>query len=192
MKPRVVSEILRNLSEAARLTDAAVADTRHAMAERQLGAARNVVVFGKRVLGLLHELGNADPGFADLFAQNRLAMTDDPKIQRFDLLAVEMLRERSPQLNVTHLAIPSAGAKFGSRPPNARVFFSGDRLGGSGWELVMGDGSIEKHYLTLPADFLPKSFKLSAVAGPDSVQELCDEFVSHLSEMIRNARQYFE
>lgn len=180
------------MSEAARFTDLALADSRHEVEERQLGAVRNVIVFGKRVLLLLRDLAVADPGFADLFSQNRLAMTEAPQIQRFDRLAIEFLRERAPLLDATHLAIPSAGMKFGSRPENARVFFSGDRLGGSGWEVMMGDGSIEKHYLTLPPEILPAGFELSSTSKPGSVQDLCAEFVGHLREMVRNAREYFE
>jgi len=192
MKLRSVSEILRMLNESAQLAESALSETRNEMVEKQVAAIRNVVVFGRRVLLSLYELGISDPGFADLFAQTRLAMTGDPLMQRFDDLAVELLRERSPQLNVTHLAIPSAGSKFGSRPANARVFFSGDRLGGSGWELVLADGCVEKYYATLPPDLLPPGSSTGPSSDPGSVQFLCEEFVSHLREMVRNAKQYFE
>jgi hypothetical protein len=37
-------------------------------------------------------------------------------------------------------------------PPGAHGFFIGDLLGGSGWQIELPDGSVEKYYVALPAD----------------------------------------
>ena len=41
--------------------------------------------------------------------------------------------------------IPEDLTRFGPPPPNAKGFFIGDNLGGSGWEVKLPDGSIEKY-----------------------------------------------
>jgi hypothetical protein len=42
-------------------------------------------------------------------------------------------------------------------PPNATGFFIGHSSGGSDWQLVKSDGSIEKYYIDLTFDYLPSA-----------------------------------
>jgi hypothetical protein len=54
--------------------------------------------------------------------------------------------------HISKLTLSQDIRRFSPPPPNAKAFFIGDRLGGSGWIIELPDGSSEKLYVQLPFD----------------------------------------
>jgi hypothetical protein len=69
-------------------------------------------------------------------------------------------------------------------PPGARGFFLADEVGGSGWEIEMPDGRVEKFYVGLP-----ESLKITTwFEFPDAPREhlgepITDRSVSNLAHL---------
>jgi hypothetical protein len=194
--PQVMgSELLLQAEDALALVESAMAELRKGEQERRLAAVRNVAAFGREVMKSLRQLCTLDAGFADWFQQNAGAMLSDPMMQEFSRASADLLTGRGLELNVTQLTIASAGARFGARPKAARAFFTGDRLGGSGWELVLRDGSVEKYYMMIPESIRPPGLRFRSEPPSDDaaqcVEELANHYTDYLREMIRAGRQLF-
>ena len=83
-------------------------------------------------------------------------------------------------------------------PPNAKSFFIGDEIGGSGWEVELPDGSKIKYYVVIPSD-LPNfdlTIKLYFCGAPESlrgvhIEELCGKYIAYLDRMTKEAKRKF-
>lgn len=80
------------------------------------------------------------------------------------------------------------------RPPNAKSFFIGDSLGGSGWEVVLPNGEIQKFYVQLPKDVpgVQISVNLHLADSPAQlknipIQTLCKNYYSQLANLCDEA-----
>jgi hypothetical protein len=88
--------------------------------------------------------------------------------------------------------------KFGRPPANARSFFIGDQLGGTGWEVELPDGSKVKYYVELPTSMgeVKQQFTDFPVAkAPEladrSVEDLCQAYLAELTQLVAAARNHF-
>jgi hypothetical protein len=83
--------------------------------------------------------------------------------------------------------------EMGPPPKNALSIFIGDQFGGSGWEIMMPDGSKEKVYVTLPAEVGKITMHLPK--APDqwekSAAEMVDEYLIKLEALAQEARKKF-
>lgn len=182
MEKKSVAEILRGAEDALLTAEAAAGELQNGPADRRLPSIRNVVVFGRAFVQILRQLRPRDVLFREWFDQHVGSMEKDPSIARFGELGDMTLRDEKEAINVTHLEISSAGAQYGPKPRNARAFFTGDRLNGTGWEVTLGDGRAAKYYVRLPEAVLPGGFEAAEVAL------LAKKYVGQLREMLRYAK----
>jgi hypothetical protein len=87
-----------------------------------------------------------------------------------------------------------------NRPPGAKAYFIGDRLGGSGWEIELPDGSVQNYYVKLPPE-LGIQFSLHLPEPPTehfgkpladtSIQNLSRLYVDYLSGLVVDAEKHF-
>lgn len=149
---------------------------------------RNVLVFSRSTTFVIQNLksvvGTAE--FDSWYAPHQDRMKADP-VMRYFVEARNNL-EKQGRLDVGHnLYIQNFSTldmkKFGSPPAGAKSFFIGDEIGGTGWEIELADGSIEKFYVALPESI--GSLTQVFVGMPDSVPaELRELPVEKLSEMV--------
>jgi hypothetical protein len=161
--------------------------------EKRLAGLRNILVFGRATLLSISALRRRHPGFDDWYEQNWAAMRDDPEMK--DLEAVRQLVVKDTQSGavITQLMVRSAGRAYGAPPKNARAFFTGDRLGGTGWEIVMPDGSVEKYYVSISESIRPRGFGFRDEGTPDGscLEPMMGKYIAHLREMLRSATEHF-
>lgn len=165
---------LREAETLLALVESALKQVVHGPADRRVPGVRNVLVFGGALANTMKAIAKASPIFASWFD------VQSPSADIESLRKV-LLREPKTRRDYTQVQLASAGKEYGPRPANARVFFSGDRLGGVGWEIELPDGQIEKYYVQLPDD-------LPAGVSFDQAEALARRHVAQLREMMRHAR----
>jgi len=168
----------------------------------RLLALRNVVVFGRSVTFVLKNLRNREQGVDQWYSRYVDQMRADELMKFFNNLRSRILKTGDPgakwvvrirQLN------PADPSVFGPPPPNAKGFFIGDRLGGSGWEVVLPDGTVQKYYVKLPPNIGsvdlefpdPPTSHLRQLIQDTSVEKLCELYLDYLSRMVKEARERF-
>jgi hypothetical protein len=75
----------------------------------------------------------------------------------------------------------------------------GDRLGGSGYELLQPDGSIRKYYFQIPSDITtvsvyfpdPPKTHLGKKLGNKSIEMLTRLYLNYLQKLVREAKLKF-
>src|SRR5262249_12088167 len=113
--------------------------------EHRLSGLRNVTVFGRAVTNVLQNLRSIEAGFDEWYEGYKKEMAADPLMKYFYNLRSEILKEGvlkvSTHTHLKHFRPSQDIGRFGPPPPNAKGFFIGDHLGGSGWEVELPDGS---------------------------------------------------
>jgi hypothetical protein len=150
--------------------------------EKRLAGLRNILVFGRACLLALSALRRHHPGFDDWYEQNWSGLRDDPDMKELETVRQLVLKETKPSATITQLMVRSAGKGYGAPPKHARAFFTGDRLGGTGWEVVMPDGSVEKYYVAISEVVRPQGFGFrDEGAGPGAcLDPMMEKYVAHL------------
>jgi len=173
------------------------------MPERRLSGLRNLVVFGRAVTNVLQNLRSTEPGFDEWYAPLVREMESDPLLRFVYKLRSEILKEgtvpTSVSAHIRHLDFPGDFAKFGPPPPNARSFFIGDQNGGSGWEVALPDGRVDKYYAALPGDVGQVSVHLVGAPTEHLGQQLsdgrletvCAAYLSYLERLLAQAKLRF-
>jgi len=146
--------------------------------DRRIPGLRNVLVFGALFRTAMEKLAARDPLFASWFDQQRM-----PK--EVDELRSATIRKPKERKDYTQLQLASEGKEFGPRPANAIAFFSGDRLGGSGWDIALGDGRVEKYYVVIP-DHPPVGDTFGKEGA--TAETVAKRYVTLLREMLRHAK----
>ena len=178
-------------------------DLRKGKPDRRRAALQNVVVFGRAVTNVLQNLRKTEPEFDDWYAKYQREMQSDPLMRFFYEMRSQILKEgRTDVLSfaqIRNLKLPEDLTRFGPPPPNARRFFIGDKDGGSGWEIQLPDGSIEKYYVELPSDIGTSSLVFSSPPEQHLGQTLEDNsigtcsalYVAYLEDLVRSAVEKF-
>ena len=169
---------------------------------RRMTGLRNLIVFGRSVTFVLQNLRSLLPTEFDQWYEPRQhALKADPLMRYFVDARNEL--EKQGRLNVTmnaHIKFFSAGdiRKFGPPPAGAGAFFIGDQLGGTGWEVKLPDGTVEKYYVDLPPEVgtVTQHFaNLPAAHATElqgfTVEQLSQRFLDRLAELVAEARQHF-
>lgn len=161
--------------------------------EKRLAGLRNVLVFGRACLLSISALRRRHPGFDDWYEQNWAGMREDADLKDLETVRQSVLREAKPGEVITQLMVRSAGRGYGPPPKSARAFFTGDRLGGTGWEVVMPDGSVEKFYVSISEAIRPQGYGFEDEGAPagSRLEPMMGKYVAHLREMLRSARDHF-
>ena len=146
--------------------------------ERRIPGVRNVLVFGSAFTAAMKAIASKDRLFASWFDLQQ-------PTEGIEELRRLLMTEPKTRRDYTQVQLASAGKAYGPRPANARAFFSGDRLGGSGWEIELPGGRVEKYYVQLP-DQLPAGYTFT---GSDrNVETMTKRYVAQLRETLRHAR----
>ena len=175
--------------------------------EKRLVGLMNLTVFGVSVTAVLQNLRNTEADFDKWYEKYKSEMKSDPLMKYFWNLRSEILKE-GKLVVASNLHIKSLNPlNFHRIPPppsNAKVrsFFMGDPLGGNGYEIELGDGSIQKYYVEMPSDiaeswleFADKSkmprIHLGKKLESMSIQALSRLYLDYLQRMAKDARATF-
>jgi hypothetical protein len=164
--------------------------------DQRLIGVHNTIVFGRAVLHILENLRRTEPSrFETWYAQYE----SDSLLSFLIDFRNRILKEGEVQTTVrTHIAeLNFALLRQLPRPPGAKHFFIGDRLGGSGWEVELAGGQIEKYYVALPR--VPGLIVNSGVTFSDApeefsgmpIQAVCDRIIERLSAILAEANKQF-
>ena len=105
----------------------------------------------------------------------------------------------SGRLHIKRFNLGTDMSKFGKPPANARSFFMGDSVGGTGWEVEVSPGVIEKYYVDLPSEIGTAGLFFRDAPGVTSptdpaqgdVVSLCNEYISTLRKIVQSAEERF-
>jgi hypothetical protein len=160
------------------LVESALKQVTEGPSDRRVAGVRNVFAFGGALALAMKAIAASEPLFATWFDLQR------PSDGVEDLRRL-MLAEPKTRHDYTQVQLASAGKEFGPRPANALAFFSGDRLGGVGWDIALPAGGVEKYYVLLPGD-LPTGYAFDG--NTRNAEVLSRRHVAQLREMLRHAR----
>lgn len=201
--PKTTRGILRSLQETMDTAEYGYKMLVDGIPPERLIGLRNLIVFGRAVTNVLQNLRNTEPDFDEWYETYKTEMQSDPLMNYFYELRSEILKKG--QLNVgvkAHIKkmyLPQDFHRFGPPPPNAKSLFIGDNLGGTGWEVQLPDGSIEKYYVSMPSDIgsvtlkfpnPPRSHIGKKIAN-NSVQSLSRHYLNYLQQMVKDAKTKF-
>lgn len=155
----------------------------------------NVATFGRAVTFALQNLRSAEPTFDKWYKPYQDEMKADADMRRMVQLRNEIEKQGRSGLSVG-TAIRSFNPstdmqRFGPPPRNAKAFFMGDsQYGGSGWEVEMQDGSVERFYVALPEDI--GAVTLFFDGDPKrNVIPICTEYIAYLTRLVALAKKEF-
>lgn len=193
MQQMTSAELVESAEDMLRLAEQGLEWIEAGAKDKRLAGLRNVLVFGRACMLGLSALRRRHPGFDDWYEQNWAGLRDDPAMKGLETLRQLVMKETKSATVITQLMVRSAGRGYGSPPKNARAFFTGDRLGGTGWEIVMPDGSIEKYYVAISDAIRPVGFGFLDEGTPaeSCIEPIMKKYVAHLREMSRSAREHF-
>ena len=113
-------------------------------------------MFGRAVTNVLQNLRSVDDRFDAWYQPFRKEMESDPLMRYLYTLRSQILKEGALPTGMTicirELQLPRDMARFGPPPPGAKGLFIGDSTGGSGWNVELPAGRIEKYYAEMPGD----------------------------------------
>jgi len=201
---RTTTDIIKNAEETLKTAKQGLKDLIKGPRERKLSGLRNLIVFGRAITNILQNLRSTESDFDTWYERYKEEMRNDQLMKYFYELRSKILKEglleTSTHTYIKQLRIPEDLAQFGPPPPNARGFFIGDNLGGSGWEIQLPDGSIEKYYAELPSDIgsvslhfpnAPK-YHLGQEIDDTSILNLAKLYVDYLHQLVMAAKERFK
>lgn len=159
---------------------------------RRLPGFRNAVVFGRSVTNVLEHLRGKVDNFDAWYKARSAALGADPGFARLYKMRSEILKEGtgnpSMSMYIEHLNTADLEPLMRNPPPGAKNFFVGDQSGGSGWEVDVGEGEVERYYVALPPEVrLITSYSL----GDEEAGDLLTRYLAALDQMIREAKTHF-
>lgn len=197
-----IHKILRNTEETLRTAEHGLVMIDNEDPTFRLTGLRNVVVFGRAVTNAIQKLRSKHPEFEKWYQPWVDRMKEDGIIRYFYELRSEILKEGKLPTHISFSGSrinPSNLMKSIPRPPGAKRFFFGDRLGGSGWVVETGDGQEEKFYVNISEntpgiDKLKVSIHLTEAPNGfenKSINELASYYIDFLKEIIADAKAVF-
>jgi hypothetical protein len=171
---------------------------------RRLAGLRNAVVWGRAVTNVLQNIKTFDrERFARWYEPRQAVLRENADFKYLYELRSQLLKEGvlgriSGSMHIEHFNTNQLAELH--PPPGARGFFLGDRLGGSGWEVALGDGTVETYYIELPttwkiktaAHFADVTTELGLPPPAKPIDRLLAEYLDHLSGLIRDADAEFK
>jgi hypothetical protein len=173
-------------------------------ARRPLGIY-NVAVFGRSVTLVLQNMRTIDrAGFDAWYAPYAKEMETDPLADYFKKLRNEILKQGAPStgmsMHIEHLDSSEIQALIADPPAGAKGFFIGDQLGGSGWQIELPDGTVDKYYVQLPETLRvtvslhlpdPPTEHVGDPLSDTSITALCRLYVRYLERVVADAEAHF-
>ncbi len=167
---------------------------------RRMAGLRNVIVWGRAVTSVLQTLRGTGKHFDDWYAPYVAEMRADPAMRAMYELRSRVLKEGDLPVHSSMTFTGNPGEimrRVGPPPPGAKGFFIGDRIGGSGWEVALADGTTEKFYVEIPPIAgVSIEMKVHLSDAPDEVknmaiEQLCERYLTYLEGVVDDARRRF-
>lgn len=201
MSAKTTKDILQKTKDALKAAELGLDDVVKDDPNRRASGLRNVVVFGRSVTNILQNLRSTEPSFDDWYRKYREEMEKDELMRYMYELRSIILKEGELQTSssVYIRKLNTNDVSRFPRPPNAIGFFVGDGLGGSGWQVKMPDGSIERYYVDLPEETCevnlnfrnaPKMHRGKDIED-NRVQHICLLYVTYLRDMVSDVYRVF-
>lgn len=185
-------QVIEKARVALRNAHLGLADFRSEDPSRRLAGFQNAIVFGRSVTNVLENLRSRVPSFDDWYKPRSAALGEDPGFRRLYLMRSEILKQGDGRpdmlLEADVIRVSDFEALMKNPPPGALGFFVGDDVGGSGWEVDLGDGTTAKYYVQLP-ESLGVTFRLT-IQGEDAAA-LLDRYLRAMADLIDDAVQQF-
>jgi hypothetical protein len=200
---RTTLDIIRSAEDTLKTAIQGLEDLVKGPQERKLSGLRNLVVFGRAVTNIIQNLRSTEQDFETWYKKYQEEMKSDPLLKYFYELRSKILKEgvlkTLTKVFIRKLEVPKDLAGFGTPPQNAKGFFIGDTLGGSGWEVELPDGSLEKYYVELPSDIgsisvhFPDApnYHLGKEIEDTSITKLAKLYINYLRNLIIAAKDRF-
>lgn len=167
---------------------------------KRIAGVRNLIVFGRAVTNVLQNLRGIVSDFDNWYQPYVTELKANPLFRFFYEARSEILKQG--KLN-THSSLAMSGNPFllmqkFPRPPHAKSFFIGDKIGGSGWEIEMPDGAKVKYYVDLPNEI--PGFKLDLSLHLDNAPEgfrdlpaleACQKYYDYLEHVVIDAKRKY-
>ena len=197
-----VNDVLRRARETLEIAKLGLVDvTKHP--SRRLSGLSNLVVFGRAVTNVLQNLRSISPGFDSWYEPLKRELAADPLMKFFYGLRSRILkRGETGVAGYTHIKkfeFPVDMARFGAPPQNARSFFIGDSVGGTGWEVEVAPGVMEKYYVEVPSEIGTAGLYFRNAPGIDisstpnnaDIAPLCSRYIERLEKIVESAEAEF-
>ncbi len=195
-----IVEVLRNTRSTLRRAELALEGFPNVPdRERAVAAMHNVVIMGRAVTNVLQNLRSKVQGFDDWYSSWKEEMSRDPLLRYLYKLRTEILKRGKEGTTNTTMVHSFSSSDIPPAPPNAVGFFIGDQNGGSGWEVRLEDGTIQKIYVALPEDKVRswlgfEDFPGEHLGSPiadDSLENVCQLYVQYLRRLVEAAERRF-
>ncbi len=201
MPNQAVQEVLRRARDVFNTASRGLEDTRSNPARRITGI-HNAVVFGRAVTNVLENLRSKDSRFDGWYAEISAALSADPLMKYFYKLRSQILKQgvsgTSTYAHIKKFNFPQDMRQFGPPPANARGFFIGDQHGGSGWEVDISQGVVEKFYVELPPEIGVAGLYFRDTPGADQsappdldAVALCGKYLDRKEDILKRAESFF-
>lgn len=197
-----IEAVLQRADETLQTAMLGLSDLLDSSRDRRMSGLRNVIAFGRSVTFVLQNLRSVvREEFDAWYEPHQKSLKNDPLMRYFVEARNEL--EKQGKLSVstsTHIRFFSSTdiAKLGRPPTGAKGFFIGDQFGGSGWEVELADGSMEKYYVDLPssiAEVKQHFSNLPEAMAPElkgaTVEELSQRYLERLESLVFAARTHF-
>lgn len=172
---------------------------------RRIAGLRNCVVFGRAVTNVLQNLRSFDRERFDKWYQPfREAMEKNSTFKYLYELRTQVLKQgtvgkTTSSTYIEHLGPAELAKLTKNPPPNAKGFFMGDALGGSGWVVELPDGAEETYYVDIPGDirvtvssqFADAIHDMGLPPPAKPIDEVLTEYVDYLSKLVAAAGREF-
>jgi hypothetical protein len=155
------------------------------------------------VTNVLQNLRSTEKDFEEWYRPYVAEMKTNPLMKFFYELRTRILKRGEMGVgNYVHIkefGFPRDMAKFGPPPKNAKSFFIGDQTGGTGWEVEVQPGLVEKYYVALPDEVgvaglyfqdAPEMGGRKDVTESDVVA-LSERYLTQLEEIVTSAERRF-
>lgn len=170
---------------------------------RRIAGLRNAIVFGRAVTNVLQNIKTFErDNFDQWYAPHQREMRENVDFKYLVELRNQVLKEgvlgsTSGSLMIDYF--DSSQLKQLRRPAGGKAFFMGDRLGGSGWEVELADGSTETYYVDLPTSwqvkagshFVDVTTQLGLEPPKTPIDQLLTNYLNYLSRLVAEARRMF-
>lgn len=203
--PRDAETVLAKAKESLADAGQGLRDLMGDIPPRRRSGLRNVAVFGRSVTFVLQTLRAVDAERFDTWYEPwKAEMQKDPLLRYFVALRNTIEKEGGPDtslsMQIEYLDTRDLQPLMDNPPPGASSFFVGDYVGGSGWEIELPDGRIEKFYVSLPEQVVapynlnltdPPTEHLGQAIADTSAESLCALYVAYLSRLVDDAERHF-
>jgi hypothetical protein len=164
--------------------------------ERRRAGLMNAVVFARSATFALQNLRSVIPEFDEWYKGKQDEMRVDPLMTFFNETRRKIEHEAhipgSGATLIKSLNVGNIHRDFGPAPPGTVGFFMGDQAGGSGWEVLMPDGTKEKYYVDVP-EHIGSSFMTINAPGYEHLpaSDAVAVYLSRVDAIVKEARAKF-